>query len=119
MSRYFSASVGNEIRVVISWWSEAGENGSYDRLSTNLGLEIYDPDHQLVPNVYNQNNQLVENGISNSWDNNYEIVRFIARKTGTYEIRVTRTPTGYDEDNDLGIAVARIYRTFVPLVIKD
>ncbi len=119
MSRYFSASVGNEVRVIISWWSEAGENGSYDRLSTNLGLEIYDPDHQLVPNVYDQNNRLVENGISNSWDNNYEIVRFIARKTGTYEIRVTRTPTGYDEDNDLGIAVARIHRTFVPLILKS
>ena len=119
VSYYFSASMGNEIRVVISWWSEAGENGSYDRLSTNLNLEIYDPEHQLVPNVYDQANQLVENGISASWDNNYEIVRFIARKTGTYEIRVTRISTGYDENNDLGIAVARLYRIFVPLVIKD
>lgn len=119
MSYYFSASVGNEIRVVISWWSEAGANGSYDRLSTNLNLEIYDPDHQLVPNVYDQANQLVENGISASWDNNYEIVRFIARKAGTYEIRVTRISTGYDENNDLGIAVARVYRTFVPLILKN
>lgn len=72
-----------------------------------------------MPNVYNQNNQLVENGISASWDNNYEIVRFIARKTGAYEVRVTRISTGYDEDNDLGIAVARIYRTFVPLILKS
>jgi subtilisin family serine protease len=118
VSCHFSAATGDEMRVAISWWS-ASDGSSSDSLSTNLGLAIYDPDNQLVPTVYDNNGQRVEQGDSNSWDNNYEIVRFIARKTGTYEIRLSRTPTGADENNDLGIAVARIYRIWIPLVVRD
>lgn len=118
VSCHFSAATGNELRVAISWWS-ASDGSNNDSLPTNLGLAIYDPDNQLVPTVYDNNGQRVEQGDSNSWDNNYEIVRFIARKTGTYEIRISRTPTGADENNDLGIAVARIYRAWIPLVMRD
>lgn len=119
VQRYFSAAAGNEIRAVISWWSIADAFGLLDQLPTDLGLEIYDPDGQLVPTVYDNNGQRVENGDSNSWHNNYEIVRFIARKTGTYRLQVVRIPTGFDEDNDLGIAVARVYRIFMPLEMKN
>lgn len=112
LQRYFTAGAGNLVRVVISWWSYANaDEGSYpvgiDQLITNLNLEIRDPDGQAV-----------EGGYSASWDNNYEMVHFIAPKTGTYTIRVLRSSTGYDEDNILGIAVARVYRTMLPAVLR-
>ncbi len=113
LQRYFSAKAGNLIRVAISWWSYAdADEGSYpigiDQLLTNLDLEIRDPDGQAV-----------ESGYSASWDNNYEIVHFIAPKTGNYTIRVLRGSTGYNEDNTLGIAVAQIYRTMLPIILND
>jgi len=70
VSCYFSAATGNELRVAISWWS-ASDGSNNDSLPTNLGLAIYDPDNQLVPTVYDDNGQRVEQGDSNSWDNNY------------------------------------------------
>ena len=109
--RYFSAMTGDMVRVVITWWSYADANeGSYpvgvDELITNLALEVFDPNGQSV-------------AYSNSWDNNYEIVWFLAPQTGTYTMRISRIPTGYDEENTLGIAVARLHRVLLPMVLRD
>lgn len=50
--RGFTASRGERIRVVISWWSNADcpdqNNCDYDRLDTDLDLHILDPDGQTV-----------------------------------------------------------------------
>jgi hypothetical protein len=87
------------VRVAISWWANADcpdeNNCNYDRLDTDLHLGVKDPDNQWVGDAW-----------SASWDNNYELVEFIAPKTGQYKIAVYKKRA--DEDsNSLGIAWVR------------
>ena len=81
LNRYFLASKGEKIRIVIAWWSYAYctdlQNCDYDFLSTDLDLKIYDPDGTQVAS-------------SVSSVNNFEIVEFMAPKTGQYRIGVYR-----------------------------
>lgn len=96
LNRYFKANRGERIRVVISWLSHPDcpdqNNCNYDRLDTDLDLQIQDMNGNLVPNAS-----------STSFDNNYEIVEFTALYTGQYDISVYKYRA--DEfSNYLGIA---------------
>ncbi len=97
--RYFNASRGERVRVAISWWSHADcpaeNNCNFDRLDTDLHLGVKDPDNQWVDNAW-----------SASWDNNYELIEFIAPKTGQYEIAIYKERAD-ESSNYLGIAWVR------------
>ncbi len=94
--RYFKASRGERVRVAISWWSNADcpdeNNCNYDRLDTDLRLGVKAPDGQWVDGAW-----------SASWDNNYELVEFVAPQTGQYKIAVYKTRAD-ETSNHLGIA---------------
>jgi hypothetical protein len=108
LERTFYADRGNLIRIAITWWANAdtpGHDYSFDRLDTDLDLRIRAP-----------NGQYVAWSLSN--DNNYEMVEFLASQTGQYTVVVRKYRV--DEDsNYLGIALARIYRVHLPIVMKN
>jgi hypothetical protein len=108
--RYFTANKGDFFRVVIAWWSRADcpaiNDCNFDRLDTDLQLGVKDPDFQWVPG-----------GWSASYDNNYELVEFIAPKTGTYRIAVYNTRAD-EPSNFLGIALVRLRRVYLPVVMS-
>ncbi len=93
VSRYFMASRGERIRVAISWWSHANcadaSHCNFDRLDTNLNLTVYFPNGQFAS--------------SERYDNNYELVEFVAPATGQYRIGVYKASAN-ETSNDLGIA---------------
>ncbi len=100
--QYFTASRGERIRVAISWFASADTplkppDLARDELLTNYQLYVYKP---------SGGNPI---GNTASWDNNYELVDFVAPETGQYQIRIYRQPEGdYNESsNSLGIAWAR------------
>jgi len=108
--RYFNASRGERVRVAISWWSNADcpdeDHCDYDRLDTDLLLTVYDKDGQLVEGAH-----------SASWDNNYELVEFVAPKTGQYKIAIYKERA--DEiSNYLGIAWVKD-ATYLPDLRND
>jgi hypothetical protein len=107
--RYFTANKGDFVRVAIAWWSHADcpseNNCNFDRLDTDLQLGVWDPDFQWV-------------AWSASWDNNYELVEFVAPKTGTYRIVVYKERAD-EPSNYLGIAFVRLHRVYLPAVMKD
>lgn len=108
--RYFTANKGDLVRVAISWWSNAdtpANNYSFDRLDTDLHLGVLDPDGQWAPGAW-----------SASWDNNYELVEFVAPETGTYRIAVYKERAD-EPSNYLGIAFVRLRRVYIPLVLKN
>lgn len=110
LERTFYARKGNLIRVAIAWWARAdvpGNNYSFDRLDTDLDLRIEDPSNQYIADV----NSL-------SWDNNYEMVEFVASQTGEYKIAVRKVRAD-EPANYLGIAFARLYRVYIPLALKN
>lgn len=110
LERRFYAKRGNLIRVAIVWWAHAdtpGNNYSFDRLDTDLDLRIKDPNNQYIPNVS-----------SLSWDNNYEMVEFVAPQTGEYKI-VVRKARADEPSNYLGIAFVRLHRVYIPLVLRN
>lgn len=109
--RNFVAVPGDHIRIAISWWANAdcASIGScaYNRLDTDLDLGIYGPDNALISGTW-----------SASHDNNYELVDFIATKSGEYKIGIYKTRA--DEfANDLGIALVRLPGTYLPLVLNN
>lgn len=113
LERRFYADQGDLIRVAIAWWAHAdtpGNNYSFDRLDTDLDLRIKAPNGQWVPGA-----------TSLSYDNNYEMVQFLAPQTGEYVIAVRKYRA--DEDsNYLGIALVRVplpYRVYLPGVMKN
>lgn len=83
----FTASKGERIRGVIAWSSHTSCSllGCSDTLASDLDLEIYDPNGVLVTS-------------STSYDNNYEIVDFIAQMNGTYKAKIVakRFDTDYE-----------------------
>jgi len=110
LERTFYARKGNLIRVAIAWWARAdvpGNNYSFDRLDTDLDLRIKDPSNQYIADV----NSL-------SWDNNYEMVEFVAPQTGEYKIAVRKVRAD-EPSNYLGIAFVRLYRVYIPLALKN
>ncbi|MDF1514653.1 MAG: S8 family serine peptidase, partial [Anaerolineae bacterium] len=113
LERRFYADQGDLIRVVIAWWAHAdtpGNNYSFDQLDTDLDLRIKAP-----------NGQWVSSASSLSYDNNYEMVQFLAPQTGEYIIAV-RKARANEDSNYLGIALVRIplpYRVYLPGVMKN
>ncbi len=110
LERVFYAKSGDLIRVAITWWAHAdtpSNNYSFDRLDTDLDLRIKAPDGQSLPGVY-----------SLSWDNNYEMVEFVAPRTGNYRIAVRKVRAD-ESSNYLGIAFVRLHRAYIPLVLKN
>jgi hypothetical protein len=111
MYRYFTANKGNFIRVAIAWWSNADcdaiNNCNFDQLDTDLHLGVFDPDGQWVLDAW-----------SASHDNNYELVEFVAPKTGTYRIAVYKTRAD-ESSNFLGIAFIRLSQVYLPVVMKN
>jgi len=109
--RYFIANKGDFIRITIAWWSHADcaaiNNCNFDRLDTDLHLGARDPNGQWVPGAW-----------SASWDNNYELVEFVAPETGTYRIAVYKERAD-ESSNYLGIAFVRLHRVYIPLVLKN
>ena len=103
----FNASTGTLVRVAIAWWANAdtqANNYSFDRLDTNLDLKIYNPDGSLK-------------AVSTSYDNNYEMVEFVAMQPGQYQIAIKKQ--WMDEfSNYLGTALVMIHRIYLPLMMK-
>jgi hypothetical protein len=112
--RYFTANRGDFIRVAIAWWSHADcpaiANCNFDRLDTDLhmGVQYYD----------NGAWHWVSGAWSASWDNNYELVEFVAPETGTYRIAVYKERAD-EPSNYLGIAFVRLHRVYLPAVMKN
>lgn len=80
----------------MNWWSNAdGPGTSYarDELDTNYNLYVYAPDGAQL-------------GYSGSYDNNYELVDFVATQTGSYRIRLYRSSADDNQEgsNEVGIA---------------
>lgn len=106
----FGAKAGQRVRVVASWWANATP-------SYHFGLET-DFDLTVKTNDFNQV------AFSGSYDNNYEMVDFIAPVDGLYRIEVKKAAAN-ENQNKIGIA-ALVYdqrpflekKVFVPLAIK-
>lgn len=109
----FDADQGDLIRVAIAWYAHAdtpGNDYSFDRLDTDLDLRIKDPDGNYVSGAS-----------SVSFDNNYEMVQFLAPQDGWHRIVVRKSRAG-ESSNYLGIALVRIplpYRVYLPAVMKN
>ena len=113
--RYFNASAGQYIRVAISWWSRAdspGNNYSFDRLDTDLNLGVQ---------YFNGSSWgWVSGAWSASWDNNYELVEFVAPETGSYRIAVHKAHVYNNEtSNFVGIALLKLHRVYLPAVMRN
>jgi hypothetical protein len=113
LERKFYADQGDLIRVAIAWWAHAdtpSNNYSFDQLDTDLDLRIKAP-----------NGQWVSGANSASFDNNYEMVQFLATQRGQYTIAV-RKFRAYEPSNYIGIALVRIplpYRVHLPAIMKN
>lgn len=96
LNEYFRASRGERIRVALAWWSLADPPPAYptvsnDVLASDFELYVWGPSGAGV-------------GSSLSWDNNYEIVDFVAPETGTYRVEIYKSSTTTESTNELGIA---------------
>ncbi len=109
----FRTSRGERIRVAISWWAYAEcpdyYHCGYDSLDTNLNLKVTDPDGAQVLG-----------GWSASFDNNYELLEFVAPKTGQYKIRVYKASSTVDDaSNNLGIAWTAVPDVNLPVTLRN
>lgn len=86
----FTANVGQTVRVVIAW-SHKATTGTQP--TTDLDLVVLRPGAITV-------------GSSASFDNNYEIVQFVAPVTGTYTARITNRRSSLGTEF-IGVAVSR------------
>ncbi len=113
--RYFNATAGQYIRVAISWWSRAdspGNDYSFDRLDTDLHLGV-----QYFNGSWWE---WVPGGWSASWDNNYELVEFVAPETGSYRIAVYKAHVYNNEtSNFVGIALLQLHQVYLPAVMRN
>ena len=96
--QYFKASRGEKIRVAIAWWSQADPPPAYP----TLGNDVLTSDFDLY--VWSPSGALPQNQYTASWDNNYEIVEFVAQETGTFKIGVYKDRSTTESSNQLGIA---------------
>ncbi len=110
--RTFSVNTTTFVRVAIAWWANAdtpANNYSFSRLDTDLDLRIKRPDGQWVTGA-----------LSASFDNNYEIVEFVALQPGQYQIVINKF-RGDESQNYLGTAVVMIplpNKNYLPLIVK-
>jgi hypothetical protein len=97
------------VRVAISWWSNADSAGNEDRLDTDLDLRIKD-----------SSGNWINSAVSMSYDNNYEIVQFLAPVSGWYYIEVYKARANEDT-NSLGIGVVMFppKSIYLPLAIQN
>ena len=109
LNRDFSAQTGQRVRVAIAWWAIADSSPySNDILDVNLNMWIEGPaGHPVIA--------------SNSQDNNYELVDFIAPESGVYQIHIYKSinssPT--PATNWVGIAVATTrYSVYLPGILN-
>lgn len=88
----FYASSGKKIRVAIAWNSKSTGPYGVDSLKVDLDLRIKSPSGTIISS-------------SASFDNNYEIVEFIAPSSGYYEAQISkrRWDSGYPNER-LGFA---------------
>lgn len=99
------------VRVVISWWShvDSPSLSGIDTLDTDLDLRVTDPNGNWVPGAE-----------SISYDNNYEMVQFLALAPGTYSINIKKDWAD-ESANSVGTAVF-VYpmprRVFLPVLAK-
>ena len=112
--RYFNAEAGQYIRIAVSWWARAdspGNNYAFDRLDTDfdLGVECCDGSWNWVSGAW-----------SASWDNNYELVEFVAPETGMYRIAIPRAQVYNGEtSNFVGMALLKLHRVYLPAVMRN
>jgi len=111
ITRTFNVTTTTLIRVAIAWWAHAdtpANNYSFSRLDTDLDLRIKRPDGQQV-------------AVSVSFDNNYEIVEFMADQSGQYQIVITKY-RGDEPSNYMGTALVMIpqltHKIYIPLIIR-
>jgi hypothetical protein len=105
----FNVTKGERIRVALAWVSDptgAGGNYGLDPLSTDLDLVIFDPNGSGP----------VPNGYSASHDNSYELVDFIAEKTGVYNVGVYKRSSS-ELINWIGLAWTRMHQVYLPRII--
>lgn len=111
LSRTFSVSSPSLVRVVISWWSRVDSPSwsGIDTLDTDLDLRVTDPNGNWVPGAE-----------SISYDNNYEMVQFLALAPGTYSINIKKNWAD-ESANSVGTAVF-VYpmsqRVWLPVLAK-
>lgn len=100
------ARSGQRIRAVISWESNPNAQHTFDPLSTDLDLIVFGPSGVFVAS-------------SLSFDNNYEIVDFIAPETGNYRIQVRAWKRSQESANlGFGLAWISINNIHLPLIIR-
>ena len=107
LERTFYSEKGDLIRIAITWFSNADSSYSLDSLDTDLDLRIKSPNNQYISGVG-----------SLSFDNNYEMVEFVAPQAGIYKIAVRKVRAS-EPSNWLGIALLRLHQVYIPLVLKD
>jgi subtilisin family serine protease len=93
INQEFSAKKGERVRVAIAWAHKSPGGDKLTQPTTDLDLTVLDPGGVVL-------------ATSASFDNNYEIVEFIAPLTGIYRARITnfRASPG---DEFIGLAVSR------------
>lgn len=74
-------------------------------LSINLDLVVRDPTGQEVAR-------------SATFSNNYELVDFLAKRSGVYTIEVWRTSSS-DTTNEVGVAYTQLHQIYLPLIGKN
>jgi subtilisin family serine protease len=100
-NEYFSVTQGEKVRAVIRWDSQTyiddpnnyPNSNSIDVLEADLNLAIYDPNGNYVT-------------VSDSSDNNYEIVGFTANTTGTYRAAISKYRFDGSEEH-VGLAICK------------
>ncbi len=101
---HFWAVRGQRVRIAIAWYALADSGYSSDQLAIDLDLHIFRPNGSQI-------------AYSTSYDNNYEIVDFVAPETGVYDIRIQKVR--YDElgDNLLGVAWTAVPDVNLPVIL--
>lgn len=105
-----AAREGQRVRVVVSWWANATPNYHFG-LETDFDLTV-------------KKNDFTQVAFSGRYDNNYEMVDFIAPASDLYRIEVKKAAAN-ENQNKIGIA-ALVYdqrpflanKAFVPLIVK-
>ena len=108
VNRVFQTHQGQRVRVAIWWWSTA-TSAPYDNDVLDIDLDLY---------VYDPFGLPAADGVSTSYDNNYELVDFIAPANGIYTIEILNAGIRGQTvpDNYVGIAVVLpTYRVYMPI----
>ena len=93
----FYAAAGEPVSCVAAWTSHPNASYTSNPLLTDIDLRLYDPDGSLV-----------KSSTSNS--NNYEIVRAVTEKSGTWTCRASKYSSSGSTWEYLGIAVDRAFQ---------